>query len=130
MVGRTARNAESEATDSSGLYPALAALASPLRLRIVAMLRDRELCVCHLTEALGLTQGTVSYHMGLLKQAGLVKDRRDFHDARWIYYRLDPTGVASVQVSLSALLDVSRADDTPADCCAQGGVCDPADARA
>ncbi|MDP2659581.1 MAG: metalloregulator ArsR/SmtB family transcription factor [Dehalococcoidia bacterium] len=88
----------------------MAALASPLRLRIMAMPRERELCVCHLTGTLGLTQGTVSYHLGLLKQAGLVKDRRDFHDARWIYYRLDPTGVAALQCSLSALLDVSRAD--------------------
>lgn len=128
-MGRTARITVSEDTGCSGLYPALAALASPLRLRIVAMLRERELCVCHLTEALGLTQGTVSYHMGLLKQAGLVQDRRDLHDARWIYYRLDPVGVEALQHSLSGLLDINLADYTRVDCCTQDRICDPAAGR-
>ncbi len=60
----------------------LAALATLVRLRIILTLRDREQCVCHLTEALGLSQGTISYHMGILEQAGLVDDRRDSGDAR------------------------------------------------
>ena len=53
------------------LEPALKALADPVRLLIFQMLRQREQCVCHLTEATGLSQGTVSHHMGVLKKAGL-----------------------------------------------------------
>lgn len=75
---------------------------------------------------LGLTQGTVSYHMGLLKQAGLVQDRRNPFDARWVYYRLNPYGVAALQTALGALLNTTVADPTPADCrledpCTRGG---------
>ena len=69
---------------------------------------EREQCVCHLTETLGLSQGTVSYHIGLLKRAGLVQDRRDLHDARWVYYKLDPVGVAAFQTTLRDILDTTR----------------------
>lgn len=124
MAGRNGkRTQEADTGVDSSLGGALAALANPMRLRIVKMLRDREQCVCHLTEALGLTQGTVSYHMGFLKQAGLVRDRRDANDGRWVYYRLDANGVSALQASLSSLLDTTRTDRTPADCCAPSSAC-------
>lgn len=100
---------------ASDLLPILQALADPGRLRIVLMLREREQCVCHLTEALGLSQGTVSHHMGVLKRVGLVVDRRDDSDARWVYYRLAPPAT-EVGRRLADLLDAARADPTPADC--------------
>lgn len=96
------------------LLPVLQALADPSRLRILLMLRQREQCVCHLTDALGLSQGTVSHHMGVLKRAGLVRDRRDSSDARWVYYSLDPSAQGFGQL-LADLLDTSRVDPTPAD---------------
>lgn len=99
------------------LWLALQALADPVRLRIVGLLRQRERCVCHLTEELGLSQGTISHHMGLLKRAGLVRDRRDPSDARWAYYRLDREGLAALQAALAELLDTSETDPAPADCC-------------
>src|SRR5674536_149413 len=78
---------EADTHDSvSELQSVLQALADPSRLRIVLMLREREQCVCHLTEALSLSQGTVSHHMSVLKRAGLVRDRRDSADGRWVYY--------------------------------------------
>lgn len=101
------------------LWTALAALANPVRLRIVLLLREREQCVCHLTDALGLSQGTVSYHMGLLKQAGLVEDRHDLSDARWVYYRLNQAGIAALQTALAGLLDTTVSDRTLADCCSR-----------
>ena len=118
MVGTTYPQGEAAviALDAD-LWKPLAALASPVRLRILLMLREREQCVCHLTEALALTQGTISYHMGVLKQAGLVDERRDLHDARWVYYRLNPAGVAALQRALAALLDTTGTDPTPVDCC-------------
>ena len=95
------------------LWTALQALADPVRLRIVRLLGERERCVCHLTESLGLSQGTVSHHVGVLKRAGLVSDRRD---ARWTYYRLDPEVTLRLRQSLVDLLDVTRVELTPADC--------------
>ena len=63
------------------------ALGDETRLRIVALLSHGELCVCHLQEALGLSQPSVSRHLATLRAAGLVGDRRD---RKWVYYRLLP----------------------------------------
>lgn len=98
------------------LWAGLVALADPVRLRIILMLREREQCVCRLTEELGLSQGTVSHHMSILKRAGLVRDRRDPDDSRWTYYALDASSVAYLQESLRSLLDTSHTDRTPASC--------------
>ncbi|MCL5264181.1 MAG: metalloregulator ArsR/SmtB family transcription factor [Chloroflexi bacterium] len=118
MAGRVAQDLrEADLPVDAPVWAALTALADPVRLRIILMLREREQCVCHLTETLGLSQGTVSYHMGLLKRAGLVQDRRDLHDARWVYYKLDPVGVAAFQTTLRDILDTTRADATLAACC-------------
>jgi len=61
------------------------ALGDETRLRIVALLSHGELCVCHLEEALGLSQPNVSRHLGILRAAGLVEDRRE---GNWVYYQL------------------------------------------
>ena len=64
------------------------ALADPTRLRIIAVVTDRgEVCVCELTHALSLAQPKISRHLAVLREAGLLLDRRS---ARWIYYRLHP----------------------------------------
>ena len=68
------------------------ALADETRVRILLALRSRELCVCQITELLGLAPSTVSKHMFLLKQAGLVECRKD---CRWKYYRLASEGASS-----------------------------------
>ena len=65
------------------------ALADGNRLRVVmALTTCDELCVCQITEMLGLATATVSRHMSVLQNAGLVKSRKD---ARWVYYRLSET---------------------------------------
>ncbi|MBI2954733.1 MAG: winged helix-turn-helix transcriptional regulator [Chloroflexi bacterium] len=122
MAGRVAQDLrEADLPVDAAVWEALTALADPMRLRIIMMLREREQCVCHLTDTLGLSQGTVSYHMRLLKRAGLVRDRRDPCDARWTYYRLDPVGAAAFQTAVGEILDASSADATPAACCDSGG---------
>jgi ArsR family transcriptional regulator, arsenate/arsenite/antimonite-responsive transcriptional repressor len=63
-------------------------LADPTRLRIMALLLERELCVCDLMSVLRVPQSTVSRHMTRLKNAGLVSDRRA---GKWVHYRLEPT---------------------------------------
>ncbi len=61
------------------------ALADENRVRILLALRKGELCVCQVTELLGLAPSTVSKHLSILIQAGLLESRKD---GRWIYYRL------------------------------------------
>jgi ArsR family transcriptional regulator, arsenate/arsenite/antimonite-responsive transcriptional repressor len=61
------------------------ALADDNRVRIVAMLDGRELCVCQVIELLALAPSTVSKHLSILKQARLIEGRKD---GRWMYYRL------------------------------------------
>jgi ArsR family transcriptional regulator len=61
------------------------ALADPTRLRIMLLLRKRELCVCELMFILGMEQSRVSRHMRVLREAGLAEDVRD---GRWIIYRV------------------------------------------
>ncbi|HET7485942.1 MAG TPA: metalloregulator ArsR/SmtB family transcription factor [Solirubrobacterales bacterium] len=64
----------------------LKALAHPGRLRILAMLRGGELCVCQMTAVLDLAASTVSAHLADLKRAGLVEERKD---GRWVFHRLE-----------------------------------------
>lgn len=61
------------------------ALGDETRVRIVALLVHGELCVCHLEEALGLSQPNCSRQLGILKSAGIVDSRRD---GTWVYYRI------------------------------------------
>ena len=62
------------------------ALSDGTRLRIIKLLEDGELCVCHLMEILDMSQSRISRHMGILKNAGLVNDRRE---GRWVHYSLN-----------------------------------------
>lgn len=64
------------------------ALGEPKRLLALAMLVRGELCLCDLTEALGISASTVSNHMAVLKRAGLVEGRKD---GRWMHFRLADT---------------------------------------
>ncbi len=61
------------------------ALSDENRIRALMILADGELCVCQIIEMLGLAPSTVSKHMSILRQAGLVETRKE---SRWIYYRL------------------------------------------
>jgi len=62
------------------------ALSDPLRISVLELLRQRELCVCDLCEALGVNQSKLSFHLKTLKEAGLVHSRQE---GRWIYYSLN-----------------------------------------
>lgn len=62
------------------------ALSDETRLRILLLLKKGELCVCDIAETLEMTQPNISFHLSMLKEAGLIKDRKD---GRWTYYSLD-----------------------------------------
>jgi len=78
------------------LAQVLKAIADPARLRLISMVAthaDAEACVCDLTEPLGLSQGTVSHHLKVLVDAGLLtRDKR----GTWAFYRLVPGALDSL----------------------------------
>jgi ArsR family transcriptional regulator, arsenate/arsenite/antimonite-responsive transcriptional repressor len=78
------------ARDAERLARMLKALADPSRLRLVSLVgahADAEACVCDLTEPVGLSQPTVSHHLKVLVEAGiLVREQR----GKWAYYRIVP----------------------------------------
>lgn len=79
-----------QARDRNGEEPdtiatLLTALADPTRLRILALLRGKDLCVCEIQQSLDATQPTVSRHLGHLRHAGLVTTRKE---GLWVHYEL------------------------------------------
>lgn len=79
---------------------ALKALGDETRIRAVLALRDHELCVCQIVELLELAPSTVSKHLQILKEAGLVGYRKM---GRWVYYRLsesDAKGVPNAALNM------------------------------
>ena len=61
------------------------AFADPTRVRILSALRERELCVCELCDALAVTQSTLSTHLQVIRDAGLVSSRKQ---GKWMYYAI------------------------------------------
>ena len=57
------------------------------RIRLCALIRERELCVCELCDALELTQSTASTHLQIIRDAGWVRTRKE---GKWIYYAMEP----------------------------------------
>lgn len=89
------------------LSPFLRLIVEPNRLRILALLAGGEHCVCDIERTLDLPQNLTSHHLGALKRAGLVSDRRD---GRWVYYRLVPEAIGRHLATLVTVLDVEGAD--------------------
>jgi len=81
------------------------ALADATRLRVIAALRQRELCVCELCDALEATQSTLSTHLTLLRHAGITRTRKQ---GKWIYYRLSDEAAPLIETFLSHFADAKR----------------------
>jgi ArsR family transcriptional regulator, arsenate/arsenite/antimonite-responsive transcriptional repressor len=76
------------------------ALADPTRVAIVNQLSGAgEVCVCNLVEAFDLSQPTVSHHLKILREAGLVESTRR---GTWAYYRLVPEALEALRATLGA----------------------------
>ncbi|MFB4350446.1 ArsR/SmtB family transcription factor [Microbacterium sp. CR_7] len=89
---------------------ALKAIADPARLRILSMVAahiDREACVCDLTEPLGLQQSTVSHHLRILVDAGLLSREKR---GTWAYYSLNPGALDSISGIVGNLGAPARGD--------------------
>ena len=83
------------------LGQALKAIAEPARLRLLSLIQAQpggEACVCHLTEPLGLRQPTVSHHLKVLTEAGLLQREKR---GRWAYYRVQPEPIELLRGALA-----------------------------
>jgi ArsR family transcriptional regulator len=83
------------------MAPVLGALADPVRLRIVSMLAaapDGAACGCDLETPLNLSQPTVSHHLKILREAGIVEGNRQ---GRWVYYRVVPERLNELREALA-----------------------------
>lgn len=76
------------------------ALSDETRLKILKLLENGELCVCDIFNALDMSQPKVSFHLGVLKDAKLIKDRKE---GKWIHYTLDTSDIFRRFLVLSAL---------------------------
>ncbi|MGW9211601.1 ArsR/SmtB family transcription factor [Embleya sp. NPDC055664] len=97
---------EEQALDLARVFKAL---GDPVRLRLLSMIASRaggEICVCDLTPAFDLSQPTISHHLKLLKQAGLIASERR---GTWVYYRLLP----ATTDRLAAILTRPAGDPLP-----------------
>jgi ArsR family transcriptional regulator len=90
------------------------ALSDETRLEIVAMLAGGERCVCDLMSALGAAQSRLSFHLRVLKDAGVVVDRRD---GRWVYYALNKESLDEATGFLKAMKPRRRLTVLATDCC-------------
>src|SRR5688572_32698105 len=100
--------------DLEALTSVYAALADPTRLRILSLLGDGEICVCHIHASLDVPQPTASRHLAYLRKSGLVEARRA---GIWMHYRLappqNPVVAAVIKAALHALThtDISAKDE-------------------
>jgi len=76
------------------------ALGDETRLKILERLSEGEQCVCDLTDALESGQSLMSFHLKALKDAGLLRDRRE---GRWVYYSLEPATIETVKEWMATL---------------------------
>jgi len=90
------RGVPTTSTSPAGLERAVTlfhALSDVTRLSILEMLRDGERCVCELQDELDAAQSRLSFHLRVLREAGLVADRKQ---GRWSYYSIIPEALADV----------------------------------
>ena len=80
------------------------ALSDETRLRILKLLENGELCVCDIVAALDTIQPKVSFHLSALKEAGLIKDRKQ---GKWVHYRMEDSDIFRRFMLLSALERIS-----------------------
>jgi ArsR family transcriptional regulator len=98
------------APDAEALAAQLGAVADPVRLQVLSIIAGApggEVCACDFVGPIGKSQPTISHHLKVLSEAGLVAgDRR----GRWIWYRLAPSGLGNVLDSLAAVTTDEHAE--------------------
>jgi ArsR family transcriptional regulator, arsenate/arsenite/antimonite-responsive transcriptional repressor len=108
---------ENTTTEGAALLARFQAVAEETRLRIVQLLSSGERCVCDLQDDLDAAQSRLSFHLKKLKEAGVVKDRRE---GRWVYYSLVPEALEEMRSFLGEVKSRVGWEDRSSgdgDCC-------------
>ena len=90
------------------------ALSDETRLTLLDQLKDGEKCVCELTDAMKTGQSRLSFHLKVLKDAGLLRDRRE---GRWTYYSLNAEAIDELEDVLESLKDAAKSVVSSRRCC-------------
>lgn len=90
------------------------ALSDETRLALLERLKGGEHCVCELTDAMKAGQSRLSFHLKVLKEAGLVLDRRE---GRWMYYALNPDAIEELQELIDQLKETAKSAVSSGKCC-------------
>lgn len=95
-------------------------LGEKTRLTIIALLKEKELCVCDIVDAVGISQPGVSQHLRKLKAGGLVRETRK---GQWIYYSLNTEGSPYAQDMLALVPSLKIELPSSDRCCETDGGC-------
>jgi ArsR family transcriptional regulator, arsenate/arsenite/antimonite-responsive transcriptional repressor len=101
-------------TASKNAVDVFHALSDETRLEILERLRGGEKCVCELTDVLKAAQSRLSFHLKVLKDAGLIRDRPE---GRWMYYALHSEGLEEAAEMLHGLKKAAKASRSSNGCC-------------
>lgn len=87
-------------TDYKLITAGFQALSDPLRLQILELLQEQELCVCELRDRVAVAQSKLSFHLKILREANLARSRQE---GRWVYYSLNPEQLLLLEQYLNQL---------------------------
>lgn len=90
------------------------ALSDETRLALLDQLKGGERCVCELTDAMNAGQSRLSFHLKVLKDAGLLRDRRE---GRWMYYSINPEAIEEFQEIVDGLKHAAKSAASASRCC-------------
>ncbi len=90
------------------------ALSDETRLAVLERLSGGEHCVCELTDLMKAAQSRLSFHLKVLKDAGLIQDRRE---GRWMYYSINPEAIEELEEALDTLKQATKSSTVSARRC-------------
>ena len=106
---------------SSSLHLLFRALADPIRLRLLNLIADREICVCYFVDILKMSQPKISRHLAYLRKAGIATARRE---GKWIHYRLAiPKDAIAASILKETLGHLREKDEMKRDVARLGDAC-------
>ncbi|HKP00461.1 MAG TPA: metalloregulator ArsR/SmtB family transcription factor [Nitrospiraceae bacterium] len=90
------------------------ALSDETRLAVLERLKGGEQCVCELTDVMKAAQSRLSFHLKVLKDAGLIQDRRE---GRWMYYAINPDAIEELKQAVDSLKEEATSAVSASRCC-------------
>ena len=95
---------ESSKVKKENISKLMVSFSDPFRLEIIDLMMDGEVCVCDIMKLTNLSQSRISYHIKILKEAGLISDRQE---GRWVYYSLNKESLLLIKEWIFSLTDYS-----------------------